>query len=155
MHKTLTLTSFVAAALMLIAAANLVLVYVLLNAHPHVGPPSTDLASNLPIAAVGGIPFLATAALITWTALRARTNIRLVERLIVIGVLGLPVLAACGLWSGLVSSMNVPLDGSPPADALYVYQFTFIAAVAGDLVVLVMAIVTFTRRSGRAASPDK
>jgi hypothetical protein len=54
MRKTLTLTSELAAGLMVIAAANLALIYVLLSARHHVGPPTTDLASNLPIVAIGG-----------------------------------------------------------------------------------------------------
>jgi hypothetical protein len=147
MRKALTLTSEVAAGLMVIAAANLAMIYVLLSARHHVGPPSTDLVSNLPIVAIGGFPFLATAALITWTVLSARATPGALDRLITITVIALPVLVASAFWSGLVTSMYVPPDGSPPANALYVYQFTFLAAVGADLTVLVLAIVTYLRKA--------
>src|ERR1700682_1066782 len=146
-NTTLTLTSELAAGLMVIAAANLALIYVLLSARHHVGPPTTDLASNLPIVAIGGIPYLATAAIITWTLLSARAAPGALDRVITISVISLPVLIFVGFWTGLVSSMYVPPDGSPPADALYVYQFTFGAAVVADLTVLVLAIVTYLRKS--------
>lgn len=59
--------SGLAAALMVIAAVNLVLVFVLLSNYRQIGGPGNELPIFLPYLAVGVLPFLVTAALIVWT----------------------------------------------------------------------------------------
>src|ERR1700687_4540144 len=59
--RALIVISVLAAALMVIAAVNLVLVFVLMSAY------GTNPPNFLLYVAIGVLPFLATAALITWT----------------------------------------------------------------------------------------
>jgi hypothetical protein len=147
--KSLTLTSALAAGLMVIAPANLALVYVLLSARPHVGPPGTDLSTDLLFVAIGGFPFLATAALLTWTLFRARANPAALDWLIAISAVAFPLLLIFGFWTGLITSMYAPQDGSPAGDALYIYQFTFVGTLLADFAVLVLAMVTFLQKAPR------
>lgn len=135
--------SVLAAALMVIAAVNLVLVFVLISAY-RTNPPNF-----LSYMAIGVLPFLATAALIAWTvvgpgaATKAnRTPQHIVHRLLAISVIGLPLMVACGFWAGLFAAAQVLPVGSPEADALYIFQFTLVAAVVADGVTLVVALAT-------------
>jgi hypothetical protein len=155
--RGLLVISVLAAALMVIAAVNLILVFVLLNNHRQIGGPGTDRPTFLPYLALGVLPFLVTAALIAWTALGARAaneagkaRQHIVDRLIAINVIALPLMAVCGFWAGLFAAALVLPAGSPEAGALYIYQFTLVAAVVADGVTVVAALVT---RGGLGRNP--
>jgi hypothetical protein len=118
--RGLLVVSALAAALMLIAAVNLDLVFVLFSAHPQAGRPDTGLSNFLVPMAVGALPFLVTAALIAWTVLGARSPARAskpgqptVDRLIMISGLGLPCIVLVGFWIGLAASAQELPAGSP------------------------------------------
>jgi hypothetical protein len=141
--RALLVISVLAAVLMLIAAANIVLVFVLISAN------RTDSSNFLPYVAIGVLPFIATAAFLAWTvagrgaATRSgRTPQQIVIRLLAISAIGLPLMVVCGFWAALFAAAQVLRVGSPEADALYVFQFTFVAAVVADGVTMVVALVT-------------
>ena len=141
-----------AAALMLIAAVNLAIVFVLFSAYRQAGRPGTELTNFLVPVVVGALPFLIVGALIAWTLLGARAAAQArkprqqsVTSLAVISGIGLPFVFVFGFWVGLFASALEPPAGSPAEAALAVYQFTWLAAVLADVVTLVVALVT--RRS--------
>jgi hypothetical protein len=141
--RALLVISLLAAALMVIAAVNLALVFVLISAS------GTNPPNFLSYIAIGVLPFLATAALITWTvvgpgaATKAnRTPRHIVRTLLTISVIGLPVMVVGGFWAGLFAAAQGLPVGSPEADALYIFQFTLVAAVVADGVTLVGALAT-------------
>ena len=74
---------------------------------------------------------------------------QIVTRLLAISAIGLPLMVVCGFWAALFAAAQVLRVGSPEAVALYVFQFTFVAAVVADGVTMVMALVT--RGSGSLA----
>jgi hypothetical protein len=148
----LLVVSMLAAALMLIAAVNLDLVFALFSAHPQVGRPDTGLSNFLVPMVVGTLPFLVMATLIAWTVLGARTRTPadkrrqlVVDRLIVISGLGLPCIALFGFWSGLSAAAEELPTGSLAEAALTVYQFTFLSAILADAVTLGAAVAARTR----------
>lgn len=150
--RGLPVVSVLAAALMLIAAVNLDLVFVLFSAFPQAGRPDTGLSNFVVPMAVGALPFLVTAALIAWTVLGARAATRAgkpgqptVDRLAIISGLALPGIVLFGFWIGLAASAQELPAGSPAEAALTVYQFTLLSAVLADAATLVVALVT--RRS--------
>ena len=141
-----------AAVLMLIAAVNLVLVFVLFSAYPPAGRPDTELTNFVAPMAVGALPFLIVSALIAWTLLGARAATKAgeprqqsVTTLALVSGIGLPFTLVFGFWVGLFASAQELPAGSPAEAALNVYQFTLLAAVLADVVTLVLALVS--RRS--------
>jgi hypothetical protein len=151
--RGLRVVSPLAAALMVITAVNLDLVFVLFSAYPPVGRPDTCLANFLVPMVVGSLPFLVVAALIAWTVLGARTATRTdkpgqptVDRLILISGLGLPCIVVFGFWIGLFASAQELPTGSAAEAALTVYQFTWLSAVLADAATLVLALVARGRR---------
>ena len=141
-----------AAVLMLIAAVNLVLVFVLFSAYPPAGRPDTELTNFVAPMAVGALPFLIVSALIAWTLLGARAATKAgeprqqsVTALALVSGIGVPFTLVFGLWVGLFASAQELPVGSPAEAALTVYQFTWPAALIADFVTLVLALVS--RRS--------
>src|ERR1700680_470787 len=148
--RALLVISALAAVLMLIAAANIVRVFALISAY------RTDSTNFLPYVGIGALQFIATAAFLAWTlAVRGAatrsglTPQQIVTRLLAISAIGLPLMVVCGFWAALFAAAQVLRVGSPEAVALYVFQFTFVAAVVADGVTMVMALVT--RGSGSLA----
>jgi hypothetical protein len=146
--KITLVVAVLAAVLMLVAAVNLVLVFVLFSTYPPAGRPDTELTNFVAPMIIGALPFLTTGALIAWALLGARAakpRQQSMTRLALISSIGLPFIFLIGFFVGLfASAQELPLD-SPADAALNVYQFTWLAAVLVDLVTLVLALVT--RRS--------
>jgi hypothetical protein len=158
--RGLLVVSAVAAVLMLIAAVNLVMVFALFSAYHQAGRPGTELPTFVLPMAVGAFPFLITAALIVWVSLGTRATSQAIaprrqtaERLAVISGIALPFILVCGFWVGLFAAAQELPDGSPPAAALTVYQFTFLSAVIADLVTLVWAVVVIATGRQRQERP--
>jgi hypothetical protein len=146
--RGLVVVSALAAVLMLIAAVNLDLVFVLFSAHPPAGRPDTGLSNFLVPMVVGALPFLVVAGLLAWAVLGARTAARTgkpgqpaVDRLILISGLGLPCIVVFGFWIGLAASAEELPAGTAAEAALTVYQFTLLSAVLADAATLVVALV--------------
>jgi hypothetical protein len=74
--KVTLVVAVLAAVLMLVAAVNLVLVFVLFSAYHQAGRPDTELTNFLVPMAVGTLPFLIVGALIAWSlpGMRAATQ---------------------------------------------------------------------------------
>jgi hypothetical protein len=146
--RGLTVVAALAAALMVMAAVSLDLVYVLFSAYPQAGRPDTGLSNFLVPMAFGAIPFLIATAFIAWTLLGARTATRAgepgqpsVDRLILISGVALPCIVVIGFWMGLAASAEELPAGSPAEAALTIYQFTWLSAVLADAATLVVALV--------------
>lgn len=138
---------------MVIAAVNAALIYVLNSIDGRI-----DLSSDIVIMAIGGVPFLATAVLITLAIVwAARAHRQLASTILIVGGVGLPFMVVGGLWAGFGATFFAQ-PGSRAATALAVYQFTFAAAILADAVTLVAAVVTLALaarargRLGRDAS---
>jgi hypothetical protein len=150
-----------ATGLMLIAAVNLALVFVLFSSYPQAGRPDTGLSNFVVPMALGAFPFLITAGLIAWTLLGARAATQAGKptqqsRLALISGIGLPFILLCGFWVGLSASAQELPVGSAAAAALTVYQFTLLGAVIADGLTLVLALVTRgTGHLPRDASGDR
>lgn len=149
--RWLPLISMLAAVLMVIAAVNLVLVFVLASTYQPVGWPATDFINYLPYLAIGVLPFLVTAGLIARTVVGSRTATdagqerpQIAGPLLRISGVGLPLMVVCGFGVGFAAAALVQPSHLPGADVLYVYQFTFVAAVVADAVTLVVALVSRT-----------
>jgi hypothetical protein len=144
--KITLVVAALAALLMLVAAVNLVLVFVLFSAYHQAGRPETELTNFLVPMAVGALPFLIVGALIAWTLPRIATRAgkprqQSVTNLALISGIGLPFTLVFGFWVGLfASAIELPV-GSPAAAALTAYQFTLLAALIADVVTLVVALV--------------
>jgi hypothetical protein len=130
---------------MLVAAVNLVLVFVLFSAN-QAGRLDTELTNFLVPMAVGALPFLIVGAFIAWTLTRIATRAgkprqQSLTNLALISGIGLPFTLVFGFWVGLfASSLELPV-GSSAAAALTAYQFTWLAALIADVVTLVVALV--------------
>jgi hypothetical protein len=127
-----------------VAAANLTLTY-LFFAVDH---PGINVASYVPIMAIGSVPFLITAGLLAWAirsnrqSERGQVSRETVGRLRIISGCGLPFMILGGLWSGLAAALLGLEQGTAAASAVTVYQFTFLAAVFVDTITLVVALRT-------------
>jgi len=145
--KITLLVAVLAAVLMLVAAVNLVLVFVLFSAYPPAGRPDTELTNFLAPMAVGALPFLVVGALVAWSVLqRSLTN------LAVVSGIGLPFMVVLGFWAGLFASAQELPVGTPSAAALTTYQFTWLAALIADAVTLVMSLFSNLTRKPRLRS---
>ena len=138
-----------AAVLMVVAAANLALVFALISIYHPIVAPASDIGSVAPFLAIGVIPFLLVAALIAWTVARARATLeadskqrQIADRLLAISGFGLPLMVVCGFWAALYAATVVQPNHLPGEDVLYISQFTFVAAIVADGVTLVVALVT-------------
>ena len=150
--KITLVVAVLAALLMLVAAVNLVLVFVLFSAYPPAVRPDTELTNFLVPMAIGALPFLTTGALIAWTLLGLRAATQAgkprqpsLTSLALICSIALPFVFLFGFYVGLFASAQELPVGSPAQAALNVYQFTLLAAVLADVVTLVLALVS--RRS--------
>ena len=128
-----------------VAAANLTLTYVFFV----VDHPGINVASFVPIMAIGSVPFLITAGLLAWVIIGAgSTAVQLpqhvIGRLRVITGFGLFFMILGGLWSGLAGALLGLEQGTAEGIALTLYQFTFLAAVFIDTITLVVALRTRT-----------
>ena len=157
--RGLLVVSAVAAVLILSAAANLVMVFGLFSGYHPPDRPGTELPNFVLPIAVGSFPFLITAALIGWVWLGTGASQAITprqqtaERLAVISGIALPFILVCGFWIGLFAASEELPDGSPPAAALTVYQFTYLSAVIADAVTLVWAVVVSAAGRTRHESP--
>lgn len=130
----------IAVALMLIAAVNLEMVFVLFSAQPQAGRPNTGLDNFAVQMVVSAFPFVSTSALIATIGRRSAGMLALISGL------GLPFLFFFGFVMGFAASaVELPVN-SPSAAALTIYQFTWLAAVLADGLTLVAAL--FARRAG-------
>ena len=127
-----------------IAATNLTLIYLFFT----VDHPGINVASFVPIMAIGSVPFLITAGLLAW-AIRgnrpsgpSQVTRETVGRLRIISGCGLPFMILGGLWSGLAAALLGLEQGTAAGDAVTLYQFTFLAAVFIDTITLVVALRT-------------
>ncbi|HEY6380023.1 MAG TPA: hypothetical protein VI316_12675 [Candidatus Dormibacteraeota bacterium] len=97
---------------------------------------------------IGAIPGVTTAGAIV-RAIRRRDNPRgTILRLRISAAVGLPFIFVGGALSGFGLAFLDPPSGSPAALAASVYVVTFLAAVLGDIVLLVVAL--FTRPPARS-----
>lgn len=136
--RAIAVIAVLAAVVMLTAAANFTLVFVLFSSNHQAGRPGTDLLSNLPLIAVGVLPYLVTAGFLIVRRRRAR-------HLILISAIALPIIFVIGFWTGFgASALELP-EGGPSAEVLNVYQFTFLASVAADAAVLVVSLISRNR----------
>ena len=142
--RRLIVLSMLAAVLETIAAANLILTYILYT----VEHPGISLAGFVPITAIGSLPFLVTAGFLAWTIRGSRPSApgevsrSTIVRLRMITGFALPFMIIGGLWSGLAAAL-LGLDvGSASGNAVTVYQFTFLGAVIADVITLVVALTT-------------
>ena len=148
-QKITLAVAVLAAGLMLVAAVNLVLVFVLFSAYHQAGRPDTELTNFLVPMAVGALPFLIVGALIAWSlfggiaATKAgKARQQSVTNLALTSGIGLPFIFLFGFFVGLFASAQELPAGSPAEAALTAYQFTWLAAVLADVVTLVVALVT-------------
>jgi hypothetical protein len=133
-----------AAILMVAAAATQAAAYVLYSLET----PREALGTFWAIIVIGAIPGVTTAGAIV-RAIRRRDNPRkAVLRLRITAATGLPFIFLGGALSGFGLAFLDPPSGSPAAVAASVYVVTFLAAVLGDIVLLVVAL--FTRPRARA-----
>ena len=127
-----------------VAAVNLTWTY-LFFAVDH---PGINVASFVPIMAIGSVPFLITAGLLAWSIRGNRPSERgqvsrdTVGRLRIISGVALPFMILGGLWSGLAAALLGLEQGTAEGSALTLYQFTFLAAVFVDTITLVVALRT-------------
>jgi hypothetical protein len=124
-----------AAALMVIAAVNLVMVFVLFSANPQSGRADTGLGNFLVPIAVAAIPFLGTAGFMATRGRRGAGSLALISGI------GLPFIFLFGFWIGLFASAQELPVGSSSAAALTIYQFTWLASVLADGLTLVAALL--------------
>lgn len=133
---------------MVIAATNLAVVFALIGAYHPIVAPASDIGSVVPFLAIGVIPFLLVAALIAWTVARARRTLepdpkqsRIAGQLLAISGFGLPLMVVCGFWAAIYAATVVQPRHLPGEDVLYIYQFTFSAAIAADVATGLVALV--------------
>lgn len=140
------LLAVLAAVLATVAAVNVTLTYLLFT----IGQPGSNIAGFVPIMAIGAVPFLVTAGLLTWAIRSDRLSDagqlprHLVSRLRIISGFGLLFMILGGLWSGLAATLLGLDQGSLAGFALTLYQFTFLAAIFFDTATLVTALRTRT-----------
>jgi hypothetical protein len=133
----LRLLAFATSALMIAAALNETLGYVLFT----LDHPGTGFQTYVPITLIGAVPFLVTGLLI---GLAARglapgsgTSQLAAQRIRQASGLGLLPIAIGGFWSGLGLAFLGADSNSSTGIAVFVYQFILVAAVVADLVLLV------------------
>jgi hypothetical protein len=138
-----------AAVLIVVAAANLAVVFALISIYHPIVAPASDIGSVGPFLAIGVIPFLLVAALIAWTLVRTRATFetdskqrQIAGQLLAISGFGLPLMIVCGFWAALYAATVVQPNHLPGEDVLYIYQVTFVAAIVADGVTLVFALVS-------------
>jgi hypothetical protein len=130
-----------AAILMVAAAATQAAAYVLYSLEA----PREALGTFWAIILIGAIPGVTTAGAIV-RAIRRRDNPRkTVLKLHITAATGLPFIFLGGALSGFGLAFLDPPSGSPAAVAASVYVVTFLAAVLGDIVLLVVALFTRPR----------
>lgn len=136
----LRIVALVTSIVMIAAAVNVTLAYVLPKTD-HPGSLQLDLSGTW----FGAIPFLLTAILIilaVWglgsaEATRSHAFVTLVR---IVAVFALLPMAIGGLWAGLGLGFGGVELNSPAEVALIVYQFTFLAALLADIVLMIVAI---------------
>jgi hypothetical protein len=127
--KRLTVVALFVGVLMVFAAATAMLAYVL-----HAG---SDIGSDWFLVSVGAIPGLATASVIGVATLDRDNHRRVVVMLRTASAVGLPFIVIGGAASGFGLGFSELRPGSPAAHAAFAYQVAYVAAVAGDLILLV------------------
>jgi hypothetical protein len=106
--------------------------------------PGVGLQLYLPLTLFGALPFLVAAILITlavWGLGAAATtrSHRLVTLIRKVAAWGLLPMAIGGFWAGVGLGFSGIETNSPAAGALAVYEVTFLAALAADIVLLIVA----------------
>jgi hypothetical protein len=133
----LRLLAFATSALMIAAALNETLGYVLFT----LDHPGTGFQTYVPITLIGAVPFLVTGLLIGLAArgLAPGSGISplAVQRIRQASGLGLLPIAIGGFWSGLGLAFLGADSNSSTGIAVFVYQFILVGAVVADLVLLV------------------
>lgn len=150
MRPALRTAALIESVLLVVAAINLVLVYVLDWMEVR-SAPFWGILGLVPVMLIGAVPFLATAWLMVSTAGRLgapETAGIGVRRLRAVAGFGLPFIVVAGLVAGFAAALLVAgTQGAPAAAAaLAVDQYTFFAAVAGDALLLVLAFLNATGR---------
>ena len=136
----LRIVALVTSIMMIAAAITVTAAYVL----PKTDQPGS-LQLNLSGTWFGAIPFLLTAVLII-LAVRGLGSAEVtrshafVTLICIVTVVALLPMAIGGLWAGLGLGFGGVELNSPAEVALTVYQFTFLAALLADIVLLIVAI---------------
>jgi hypothetical protein len=149
MRRALRTAALIESVLLVVAAINLVLVYVLDWMEVR-SAPFWGILGLVPVMLIGAVPFLATAWLMVSTAGRLgapETAGIGVRRLRAVAGFGLPFIVVAGLVAGFAAALLVAgTQGPAAAAALAVDQYSFFAAVAGDALLLVLAFLNATGR---------
>jgi len=130
--RQLILTTRVAGVVMVIAAANGALVYIFISNGLD------RLVSFVPIMAIGAVPYLVTAGLMALFVARVGPARDLAINVIVVAVVGVPFIVVCTFWAAFAASFLI-VTGTFEATAIFIWQFTFLAAILADLVTIVVA----------------
>jgi hypothetical protein len=112
---------------------------------PRTASPGVGLQLYLPQTLIGAVPFLVGAILIilavwglgTAGGTRSRAFVTLVRY---VTAIGLVPMAIGGFWAGLGLAFGGIEPNSPASVALGVYELTFLAALAADIVLLIVAL---------------
>jgi hypothetical protein len=138
---SLRIVALVTSLLMLAAFISATLGSVL----PRTASPGVGLQLYLPQTLIGAVPFLVGAILIilaVWGlgmagGTRSRAFVTLVRN---VTAIGLVPMAIGGFWAGIGLAFGGIEPNSPASVALGVYELTFLAALAADIVLLIVAL---------------
>lgn len=142
--RALLVVSSLAALLMVLVAVNVILVFVLFTTDQRIGHAPSDLGTYLPWMAIGSLPFAVTAALVVWAIAGDRAGNKTrqtADALLVINLCGLPFMVLLGFWAGFFAAAQMYPTGSPAADALYVWQYFYVAAIVADVFTIIVALM--------------